>query len=68
MGNVTEQRNTITTGPTKDYNSPSWNGGNYFWRNLSEVKQGKWVKQDGNIYGPIWAQVADGECVSHGTY
>jgi hypothetical protein len=68
-GQLTEQRNTITTNPCYFSGSSCWNGGNYSWRNMDEVKQGKWVFQDGNIWGPYYAQIAQGECgASHYTY
>jgi len=67
-GNLTEQRNTITTEANKNYGSSSWNGGDYSWRNMSETKFGKIVRQDGNIYGPFYSQIGPGECIAHSYY
>ena len=64
-GNITEIRNSIGTDSTHWYFGSNWNGGNYFFRNLDEVKQGVNVYQDGNIYGPYFSQIAPGECVIH---
>ena len=64
QGDLTEQRNTVNTNPCFMSNSSCWNGGNYYWRDVSEVKQGKNVLKDGNIYGPYSAQVAGGGCPS----
>jgi hypothetical protein len=69
QGNITEQRSTITTNPCYFADSACWNGGNYSWRNLDEMKQAKYVRQDGNIFGPYFVEVSQGECgASHFTY
>ena len=62
VGDVTEQRNTITTNVCYFAGSSCWNGGNYSWRNMDEVKSAARVWQDGNIWGPYYAQVGQGEC------
>ncbi len=67
-GNLTETRNTWTTNPCFWYDASCWNGGNYYWRNFSEMKQGKWVYQDGNQYGPMPSEVGLGACALHETY
>ena len=69
QGNYTEQRNTFAANPCHFYDASCWDGGDYSWRNLSEIKQGKYVLQDGNVYGPYYAQISQGECGgSHFTY
>lgn len=40
-GDLTERRNTIRANPCYWAGSACWNGGNYYWRNADEVKQGK---------------------------
>ena len=62
IGDVTEQRNTITTNPCYFEGNSCWNGGNYSWRNMDEVKTGIRIWQDGNIWGPYYAQIGQGEC------
>ncbi len=57
-----------TTNPCYFYDSACWNGGNYYWRSVNEVKQGKWVWQDGNTFGPFFSQVSEGECALHETF
>jgi hypothetical protein len=67
-GDLTERRNTIRANPCYWAGSPCWNGGNYYWRNADEVKQGKNVWQDGNVWGPLYTQIAQGECIVHVTF
>lgn len=67
-GNLTETRSTILNPPCYFYDAACWNGGNYYFRQGSEVKQGKYVLQDGNQYGPFYPQVGYGECALHETY
>ena len=62
-GDLTETRSTVTTSPCYFYDAACWNGGNYYFRNVTEVKQGKRVLQDGNQYGPYYPQIGLGECV-----
>ncbi len=64
-GQLTEQRNTETTNPCYFSGNSCWNGGDYYWRNLSEVKHGKIVLQNGNIYGPFHPEVGEGQCILH---
>jgi hypothetical protein len=68
MGNLTEQRNKIFANPCYFYDAACWNGGAYAWRNLTENKQGGKVLRDGNIYGPYFLQVAQGQCLDQLTY
>ena len=67
-GNLTQTRSTVTTNPCYFYDSACWNGGNYYWRSVNEVRQGKWVLQDGNVFGPFFSQVSEGECALHETF
>ena len=67
-GDLTETRNTWTTNPCYWYDASCWNGGNYYWRNFTEIKQGKKIYQDGNQYGPMPTQIGYGECALHETY
>ncbi len=47
------------------YDSPDWDGGNRYWRNLNENKTGRYTLYDGNIIGPWFAQVGEGQCGLH---
>jgi hypothetical protein len=67
-GDLSETRSTVTTNPCYFYDATCWNGGNYYFRNVTEVKQGKKILQDGNQYGPFYPQIGYGECVLHETY
>jgi hypothetical protein len=67
-GNLTETRSTILNPPCYFYDAACWNGGNYYFRQGSEVKQGRHVLQDGNQYGPFYPQVGLGECILHEAY
>ena len=67
-GNVQEIQSAIGTNPCYFADSSCWNGGDYSWRNTSEFKQGKFVQQDGNIYGPMYAQVGQGGCADFTNY
>ncbi len=66
IGNLTVTRNTMTTNTDKFfYDSPDWDGGNRYWRNLNENKTGRYTLYDGNIIGPWFAQVGEGQCGLH---
>lgn len=66
MGNLTVTRNTMTTDTTHfNYDSPSWDGGNRYWRNVNEQKVGRYSLWDGNIIGPWYGQVGEGNCGLH---
>jgi hypothetical protein len=66
LGNLTVTRNTFTTDTVHFfYDSPNWDGGNRYWRNLNEQKTGRYSLWDGNIIGPWSAQVGEGQCGLH---
>lgn len=66
LGNLTVTRNTFTTDAAHFfYDSPSWDGGNRYWRNDNEQKVGEYSLWDGNIIGPWSAQVGEGQCGLH---
>jgi hypothetical protein len=66
IGNVTATRNTITTDATHYfYDSASWDGGNHYWRQLNENKNGRYSYFDGNVIGPYSSQVGQGQCWLH---
>lgn len=66
LGNLSVIRNTITTDANKFfYDSPNWDGGNRYWRNGPETKNGRFTLYDGNIIGPLSTQVGAGQCVLH---
>jgi hypothetical protein len=69
---LTVQRNTIQWDP-KYFNSgyvssPLWNGSWWFGRNAFELKQGDRALYDGNIVGPVYGGLANGECWDLLTY
>ena len=68
-GNLIERRNHISANPCYFADAGCWNGGDYSWRNLSEQKKCVNCLQDGNVWGPYYGQVAQGDCgLAHLTY
>lgn len=65
FGNFTITRTTIQAHPCFLYTSACWNGGDYFWRNITENKAGRWTQFDGNIFGPWGQEVGLGQCSLH---
>ncbi len=59
---LTVQRNTVAFDPHYILSNALWNGSWWFGRNGLEQKQLGRVNIDGNIVGPIYAGVANGEC------
>jgi len=70
--NLTVERNTVQWDPkyfNSSYNaSPLWNGSYPFARNAFEMKQGRYIRYDGNIVGPIYGGLSNGECWDLFTY
>jgi len=66
--NLTIERNTIQWDPAYIISSPSWNGSWWFGRNALEFKQGSRIRINGNIIGPTYAGVANGECMDLFTF
>ena len=66
LGNQTVTRNTMTTDPVHFfYDSASWDGGNRYWRSVNENKVGRYVLYDGNVIGPWYGQIGQGQCGLH---
>jgi len=72
---LTIQRSTIQWDP-KYFNTaypavnptPNWNGSWWFGRNAIEIKQGSRALIDGNLIGPVYGGLANGECLDLLTY
>lgn len=69
---LTVQRNTVQWDP-KYFNSgyvssPQWNGSWWYGRNAFEMKQGSRILYDGNLVGPVYGGLANGECFDLLTY
>ncbi len=63
---LTVQRNTVQWDP-RYFNSlygssPLWNGSWAYGRNAFELKQGDRALYDGNIVGPVYGGLSNGEC------
>ena len=68
-GNLSITRNTMTIDTDHWlYDSPDWDGGNRYWRNLAENKSGRYSLYDGNVLGPYSGQVGEGQCFPHSEF
>ena len=69
VGNLTVSRNTMTVDADHwNYDSPNWDGGNRYWRNIGENKNGRFTLWDGNILGPWYPQAGEGQCGLHESF
>ena len=68
VGNLTATRSTITSDPSFFYDSPTWDGGNRYWRQGPENKNGRYTLYNGNIIGPASSQVGASQCKEHSMF
>jgi len=66
--NMIHQRGTVTTNLCNFIFNPCWNGNNANWRNMDESKIGDLIWIDGVKFGPIIAQLGNGEAFSAYNY
>jgi hypothetical protein len=65
---LTVQKNTVQWDPAYIITSSTWNGSWWFGRNAFEIKQGRRTRFDGNIIGPTYGGLSNGECLDQFTY
>jgi hypothetical protein len=60
--NLTLERNTAEMAPYLIPTNAQWDGSWWFGRNLVEMKEGRYLRYNGNKFGPIYQGLAIGEC------
>ena len=64
-GDMLISKSTMKANNCYLYSASCWNGGNYYYRNMTENKVGARTWSNGNKFGPFSAQVGEGESGLH---